>query len=111
MADLLIRASAVAQGLKAALNDVMATKDVVRIAAATLPSAPVAVDWTQAGDGVLLADADGNVMMWQLRRDMPAPAPASKPLGGAAAKQFAEARPPLSVTWHVDAKQAQVITA
>ena len=83
-------------------------EDVLRIAAVPLPAARVAMDWTQVGDGVLLADADGNVTMWQLRSDAPASANAAKP-AAMAAKQAADAAPALSVAWHVDAKQSQVI--
>ena len=86
----------------------MATpEDVVRIATAALPATPVAMDWTQAGDGVLVADGDGSVTMWLLRCDAPAAANPAKP-ASAAAKQAAEAMPALSAAWHADAKQSQV---
>ena len=101
-------ASIVAQVPEASSTDAAAQpKDVVSITAAKLPAAPVAMDWTQAGDGVLIADADGGVTMWQLRRDAPAPANAAKP-AGAAAKKAAEAALALSVAWQADAKQSQV---
>jgi len=81
--------------------------DVLKVAAVVLPAAPAAMDWTQAGDGVLIADVDGSVTMWQLRGHAPASANAAKP-AGVAAKQAAEAAPALSVAWHADAKQSQV---
>ncbi len=97
------------QASAAALDNATAEpEDVLRIATAALPAAPVAMDWTQAGDGVLIADAGGSVTMWQLRRDAPASDKTAKS-ANAAAKPAAEAAPALSVAWHVNAKQRQVI--
>ena len=78
-----------------------ASEDMLIVAIAQLPATPVAIDWTQAGDGLLVADADGHVTMWQLQ--MP-PAAAKKH----AEKPAADAAPSLHVAWRVNAERMQV---
>ena len=70
------------------------------VTTAPLFAAPVAMEWTQAGDGLLLADADGHVTMWQLQLQPTAPKQALK--------AAADAAPALRVAWHVKADQLQV---
>ena len=48
-------------------------QDALIVTSVHLPAAPVAMDWTQAGDGLLVADADGRLIMWQLQLPTAAP--------------------------------------
>lgn len=44
------------------------TPDVHRIATILLSNPAVAAEWTQTGDGLLIAEADGSLNMWEFRR-------------------------------------------
>jgi hypothetical protein len=76
------------------------SQDMLIVTSAQLPAAPVAIDWTQAGDGLLVADEDGHVTMWQLQIPSAAPKQNEKPAADAAAA--------LRVAWRADADRMQV---